>query len=358
MSPKIQVLYRDTGSYDAIARHGRLLVESLQALGFDASYDGGGVRWLPPSGPGAGSWLLIQYNAYSYGRWGFAPKLIAYPWIAKRRRRGLRIALFVHEWADDSGQEKLKRRVLLRWQRFQLGQMVRRADVVLVSTAEWSRKLGPFGSVPECWHIPIGSNIQPAKLSDGAARAALGIPADSLVIGLFGGGHRSRAIGHVDRAIDLIGSRVKDVVVLNLGHGAPSLAERPGVEIRTTGALSEYLLSTHLSCCDIYLAPFLDGVSTRRTTVAAALAHGLPVVGTSTEATDDLFSDSPEAICLVDLDEVGQFAQQALALAVTPSRRATLSVAGEELYRKHLSAGATARRVAEALRLCETDQTA
>ena len=41
--------------------------------------------------------VLVQYNPFSYGRWGFAPWLVALTWALRLRRREPRIALMVHE---------------------------------------------------------------------------------------------------------------------------------------------------------------------------------------------------------------------------------------------------------------------
>ncbi len=46
------------------------------------------------------------------------------------------------------------------------------------------------------------------------------------------------------------------------------------------------IVSWLLQASDLFLAPLVDGVSTRRTTVIAALGHGLPIVGTDGPCTD------------------------------------------------------------------------
>src|SRR5690606_28314882 len=46
-------------------------------------------------------------------------------------------------------------------------------------------------------------------------------------------------------------------------------------------------VSDQMTSASAALAPIVDGVSTRRTSVAAALAHGLPVVGTDGPCTTD-----------------------------------------------------------------------
>ena len=62
--------------------------------------------------------------------------------------------------------------------------------------------------------------------------------------------------------------------------------------VHATGAISAAELSKHISACDVMLQPYQDGVSTRRTSVMAALAHGSPVVTTAGPATETLWSES------------------------------------------------------------------
>jgi len=51
-----------------------------------------------------------------------------------------------------------------------------------------------------------------------------------------------------------------------------------GIRIAATGELPAEQIPAHLRACDLLVQPFPDGVSSRRTSVMAGLANGVPVV--------------------------------------------------------------------------------
>jgi glycosyltransferase involved in cell wall biosynthesis len=53
-----------------------------------------------------------------------------------------------------------------------------------------------------------------------------------------------------------------------------------------------------LQCCDLFVQPYPDGLSTRRTTMMALLQHGRPVVTNVGSRTEPMWSDS-DAVRLV-----------------------------------------------------------
>jgi len=91
-----------------------------------------------------------------------------------------------------------------------------------------------------------------------------------------------------------------------------------GGRIVFTGYLSPHEVSLHLQIADLALLPFLDPLDDRRSTVFAALAHGVPVVTSGDPA--------PEAFpaVIVPVGDADAFRDAALALATDPDRRAQL----------------------------------
>jgi glycosyltransferase involved in cell wall biosynthesis len=112
------------------------------------------------------------------------------------------------------------------------------------------------------------------------------------------------------------------------------------LDVREAPPASE--VSHELAAADLFVAPLADGVSSRRTTVAAALAHGLPVVGTSGPSTDAWLADSP-AVALVAADDGPALVAHLDALAVDPSRRAVMAHAARDLYEGQFTWDAIAR---------------
>ena len=332
------VVYRNTGGVDAIAEHSRRLVAALAGAGLAAQYvdDGLASARRRVAGP---PWVLLQYNPFSFGHWGVAPGLIGDALLL--RRAGALFALFVHEpWSD---RYDWRSTLMSAYQRVQLRALLRAADVVMATTEGRAQMLRR-----DALHVPVGTNITPVDTTASAARARLGISSE-LVVALFGTGHPSRALGDAEVAIDALAERggVGSVRVLNLGRGAPPLAVRAGVKVDTPGQLDAAELSWRLSASDVLLLPFTDGVSTRRTTLMAGFAHGVPIVASRGADTDELLIRHPDALVLTPPG--GGFARAVADLTADRSRLHAVGAAGRRLYDSHFDWPITARRVASAL---------
>lgn len=335
------VVYSATGDVDAIDEHSRRLVAALRATGVQASYVDGGLRPARRSVE-CPAWLLLQYMAFSYGRWGFAPSLLVE--ALALRRAGARVVVLVHEgWVET---EDWHSALMGSWQRVQLHLLVRIANTTIATTEALARSLGP-----DVEHLPVGSNITPLATTRTEARARLGL-GDELVVALFGSRHDSRALDHAEAAISAL-ERAGDgrgLRVLNLGAGVAPLDLAPGIAVDTPGYLPEGELSVRLTASDLILLPFTDGASTRRTTLMAALAHGLPVLASDGARTDSVLRSHPEAITLTPADDPGAFAAAAVALAGDGARLRAAGEAGRRLYDDRFDWPIAAARVRTAVR--------
>ena len=111
------------------------------------------------------------------------------------------------------------------------------------------------------------------------------------------------------------------------------LAEVPELHarVRATGPLASADVSRHLSACDLMLQPYGDGVSTRRTSMMAALAHHRPVVTTSGVFTEALWRQSG-AVALVDIHDVAAMRRALTQLMDNAGERSRLQAAAGALY--------------------------
>jgi glycosyltransferase involved in cell wall biosynthesis len=121
------------------------------------------------------------------------------------------------------------------------------------------------------------------------------------------------------------------------------------VRLIEPGRLEASDLARHLAAADLFVAPFVDGVSTRRTTLMAALQHGLPVVGTDGRLTDGVLRSS-HALTLVSVDDRQGLSDAARGLAGDPGRRHALGAAGRELYERAFAWPVIAATIVAALR--------
>ena len=148
-------------------------------------------------------------------------------------------------------------------------------------------------------------------------------PAGEPVVGSFG--TFGAAIGRMLAEVlpRLLGGRDGRVGVL-IGRGSETFAARllaahPVLAGRlvATGGLPREDVSLHLQACDLLVQPYPDGVSSRRTTVMAGLAHGRPVATTAGPLTEPVWSETG-AVALAPVAEPGGLARLAEAAPGRP----------------------------------------
>jgi hypothetical protein len=338
------VVYHRTGGIDdidAIDEYSRRLVGALGATGVEARYTPGGLSSVLAAGARP-AWVLIQYNPFRYARWGFAPGLVRDA-LLLRRRGGTQLAIMVHEaWVSMTDWRST---LMGLWQRAQLRGLLRLADGVMSSTEALAREIGS-GAV----HVPIATNITPVPTSSRAARDRLGLDG-RLAVALFGRAHETRAFDHTQAAIAALAKAhgASQLVILNLGADAPQPRVPPGVEVCSPGRQAPDELSLRLAASDLVLLPFTDGISTRRTTLMAALAHGRPVLALRGHNTDAVLAEARDALALAPAGDLTAFARAAVELTRDPSRLHAIGEAGRQLYESRFDWPVVARSVAAVL---------
>jgi Methyltransferase domain len=349
----IWIVYPSSGPHDAIAQHAAGLERELTRHGISARYRSAGARALVRRALARrDAWLFLEYMPYAYGRWGAAPGLVAAALVVRLVPGGPRLAVLVHE-APIPG-AGWRTRLMRTWQRGQLRVVAVLTEQGFGSTQGNQRLLERLNGRTRARHLPSPSNVPYAGVPRDVARRRLGIPGDRLAVVIFGGRHPSRALQHLEAALAEVSRSGRPCTLINLGADAPSLDVPAAMTVIRPGPADAATLSTHLSAGDLYLAPFHDGTSTRRTTFAAALAHGLPVVGTDGAQTDGLLRARPAACRLTPAADVGAFAAAAADLAASPELREELSRGGLALSAQALSWEATGATVVGALGLRST----
>jgi len=177
--------------------------------------------------------------------------------------------------------------------------LARDSDAAIVTNLEDENRLRQAGGVRRIAHIPIGSNIAPS-LPEGYERAAwrarLGVGPDEKLVAYFGFLNRSKGVDVLLRALAaayspetpfrlaLIGDRTGSSDPTNAAYAAEieALVGRLGLAERViwTGYLKPEEVSATLLAADCCALPFLDGVSFRRGSLMAALAHGCAIITT------------------------------------------------------------------------------
>lgn len=294
-------------------------------------------------------WLLVQYNPFGYGRRGLnlhlSHALKALKLAAPRTKQ----ALMTHEGVVPL--ISLKFAVMYTWQRYQYEVLARAADVMLFSIDPWAERQRKKMPRKPIYHLPVGSNIERVEISRAEARTRLGIAEDECVLGVFGTAHVSRLFHIVRQAAETLQKNGVKVRVLYVGPHAKAVRESlQGIPLISDGPFPADEVSRRLAAMDIFLATYIDGVSTRRGALMAALDHGLAVVGTRNYNTDaDFLKVDGLALHLVPTSEPEQFCQAVLSLAFNPAERERLGREARVLFQTRYDWPVMARRLIDIL---------
>lgn len=178
--------------------------------------------------------------------------------------------------------------------------LARDADGAIVTNGEDERELFRAGGVRRIERIPIGSNIMPslaANFDRDAWRARIGVGPDETLIAYFGFMNRSKGVDVLLRAVAAAHSRETPIRLVMIGGrtGASdptnaayaaeieALQTELGLQDRViwTGYVESEAVSAYLAAADCCALPFADGLSFRRGSLMAALAHGCAIVTTA-----------------------------------------------------------------------------
>jgi glycosyltransferase involved in cell wall biosynthesis len=284
--------------------------------------------------------ILVQWVPHAYG---FRSMNVGFClWLWKRARSGDRVDLMVHEASLGFGEGSLRQNVPALVHRLMTAILVRAASRIWMSIPRWEERFRPFAfgkQVPFEW-LPIPSNIP--VVNDPARVRALRqqyAPAGGLILGNFGMFSASveQAWKPVLLALEtmpftgrllLIGTGSDECRVM-IQRKSPALAPL----VHATGPLTPEDLSCHLSACDLLVQPYLDGVSSRRTSAMAGLSHGKPVITTTGPATEPLWAES-RAVALVPLETPSAFVESIKRLSADENERVRMGNAARHLYQE------------------------
>lgn len=295
-------------------------------------------------------WLILQFDQFSYGRWGLNPFLPLAIRAIKRSCPRTRIAWIAHE--DFVPVTSWKFAIMTAWQRAQFVALGHLADLVFFSIGPWVDRYSRWFPRKTVRHLPCGSNIPRSGVTRAEARQRLGIEEGTFVAGVFGTINASRLLPSISRAATALHRASDDFRLLYVGpHGAALRAALGDVPLLDAGRLPAEAVSAHLAAMDVHLAPFIDGVSTRRSSFMAGLQHGVPSLGTAGPLTDAMLHRvNGEAFLLTPVDRPEEFEREALELFRDPGRRSQIGAGGQRLYEASFSFESVAERFLAAVR--------
>ena len=283
--------------------------------------------------------LVIQYTPYLYGsdRRGLCPE-IPY-WIRGLKKRiGIPVLLTAHELHYPLG-FSLDRLGVGAPQFVQFLTLAWLVDsIAFTYEAPWlhyqgmTKRTGLFRSTPFEW-IPVGSTIPKSEMT-------LKMESKGSLLLQFGSSHASRLFDFSFLALEKAHSSCSQPVSLAfLGVSDQEVQQRLQwskfqnlrTHVQGLGYLAPNETSSWIQRADLILAPFVDGISCRRTSAMAALAHARPLVTTLGTSTDPSIH-WPEFSACSQAKDPEAFALQVVNLLKTPQHAKELGEKGKKKY--------------------------
>jgi glycosyltransferase involved in cell wall biosynthesis len=279
--------------------------------------------------------LVVQYVPQAFGYRGMNLGLCR--WLSLRRDID---AVMFHEVAYPmSLHQPMRRNVMALVTRFMALSVGRAARRIFVAIPVWGELLRSIGlrNKPITW-LPVPSNI-PVVNDPRAITAARGryMSANGFLIGHFG--TYGVMIAEVLKAtIPAILQGEPTTTVLLLGDGAVefrrqlvNMHSQIAHRVHATGLMPAHEVSHHISACDLMVQPYPDGISTRRTSAMASLAHGRAVVTTTGHLTEPLWAQTG-AVALHPVADTTVLAEAVLRLRRDVESRHRLGDSARGLY--------------------------
>ncbi len=379
------LVYKIPPSFDGVGQYSWNLAEKLREWGHDtrlftsrpsqphppaqppwvhpdiSSWDGPSVLRAIRSQGFDPDWCNFQFVPSLYGRYGICRQAAGIPLFLKRHS-SCRVVTTLHEFLTPW---RLHPRdfLLATISRQQTRRLLRGSTLALTTCRRYQDLLVLLGDgTCPVQVLPVGSNIlnapeNPEKIQELRERHGL---SGACVLGMFGRLSEARnfqtGLRTLTQAIQA-GVPARLLLVGNTASSNPPLfrklmdsAKQSGVDrfILSTGDLPVGQISAFLQLIDLFLFPQCDGISTRNTTLMAALAHGLPIVAYAPQSGNWEQPEVPGGR-LVPQGNEAEFIRASLELLQDPGKQLRFSSANKLYFDRHFSWSSIARRYVEIL---------
>jgi glycosyltransferase involved in cell wall biosynthesis len=289
-------------------------------------------------GHGINDRLLIQYVPHAFGFKAMNLPFCLWLYVHARRNGGAAVMFHEVNLGFTSG-NPMRYRLLDAVNKVMAALVAPSASRIFVATPAWETRLRRYISddQPVTW-LPVPSNIPVVgdRVQIAATRRRY-VSTCGPMIGHFGTYPPAIAAtlriivprilaANSASTITLIGDH-SDTFRESVANENPELAAR----IVATGPLPAGSLSMAIGSCDVMVQPYPDGVSSRRGSMMAALAHARAIVTTQGAFTESVWRQSG-AVVLVPVGDFGGFASAVSELILDEDRRLRYGTAAKALY--------------------------
>ncbi len=292
--------------------------------------------------------VLLQYVPNALGVRGANLGLCLWLWTLRRRDVDVRV-MFHEPYFYFAWQHPLRNGLALL-HRLMAAILLRASRVTYLSTETWLRYLRPLAPArAPMIMIPIPSTVPDDADPEAVRRWHAGFAGRdgaAPVVGHFGtfGDHIAGELREVIPAILFAESAARFACI---GQGSDAFvqglcARHPALQgrIDATGGLPPAAVSAALRACTVVVQPYPDGVTTRRTSVMAALANAVATVTTDGVLTERIWRETG-AVALAPAADSGAIASMVMVLLDDHARRAELAETGRRVYDRHFAMART-----------------
>jgi glycosyltransferase involved in cell wall biosynthesis len=283
--------------------------------------------------------LLVQYVPQMYGC--KAMNLSFSVWL--RYACPLRPWVMFHEVAFPiSAKQSMRHDLVGRVTRLMAQLTARSAERCFVATPSWRLLLRQLAPGVDAQWLPVPSNIDNTAdaLAVTSIRTRYAPDPTSALIGHFGTyGSQIAAILKPSllellkadaRRVGLLIGRNSDAFVRQMIADNPELCGR----LSGTGEIPAPHVAECLKACDVLLQPYIDGATSRRGSLMAGLALGVPIVTTRGHLSEPFWENGMVAICSTSPPEI---VKTTSALLTDAARRSELGRRAAAAYEEHFS---------------------
>ena len=300
--------------------------------------------------------LLVQWVPHGYGFKSMNLPFCLWLWNRTVSHRDT-VEVMIHEPYLAFGEGSWKQSGVALIHRLMTIVLLKAARRVWVSIPAWEGGLRPYTlgrALPFRW-LPVASNIAVVEDSEVVqAIRARSAPAGEQIVGHFGTYDR-HIKGLLLKSVPALLQSHAGCVMLLLGRGGEAVRDEltrayPELSgrIHATGTLSARDLSLHISACDVLVQPYIDGVSSRRTSVMVGLSHGIPIVTTEGRLTESLWAES-EGVALAPVEDVRALVDATRRLLSDEGYRRRMSATARALYSERFDVSLTVAALREAV---------
>jgi glycosyltransferase involved in cell wall biosynthesis len=287
--------------------------------------------------------LLVQYAPNAFGMRGANVLLCAWLLLRAGRRKD-DIRVMFHEPFFYFGRQSLGRNLLALVHRLMAALLLSASRIAYLSTSSWEKLLSRYAPARHPFvALPIPATVVPPVDPAGAARIRASLAGDerTFVVGHFGS-YPDDVAGELERVLSALLPAIPDARVFLIGRNSENFRERyveafpqHAGRIVASGELAANVVANHLGACDVVLQPYPDGATTRRTSLMASLACGVPTVTTLGMWSEPVWREADEAVALAPAGDAPAIVRWCRKLAHDASHRRTLGNAGRAFYERH-----------------------